>query len=631
MMKPLFLFQITMTILMSGFKCNLAAASNRPNILWLSCEDISPTIACYGDPHAITPHLDRLASEGVLYTHAFTTAGVCAPCRSGIITGMYQSSIGTHHMRSNAKLPPQIMPFPVYLQRNGYYCTNNGKQDYQFDAPSDTWSASGKKAHWRNRRNAEQPFFSVFNYNGCHESGIANDDKYQSVTKDLQPEQRQEPENLTTLPPYYPDNAVTREDWKRNYEVITAMDAWAGKILEELYDDGLEKNTIVFFWSDHGVGLPRAKRWLYDSGTHIPLIIRMPEAYRKHYQIKPGTTSEQLISSVDFCPTVMNLAGIPIPGHIQGQPFLGKQIPAPRQFVFGARDRMDERYDIIRMVRDKRFKYIRNYEPLKTFYQYMNTPEKGATMKELRRLHNTGNLLPFANAYFSPRKPNEELYDCNADPHELNNLADNPAFKRELIRLRRAQLTWVRETKDLGLIPEAVIARLEETIGNRYAILRQEGGDTLASHIAQTAVLASSGVEAIEGLTTAIQASHPAIRYWALTGLGNIGVKAVSKLALVEKHLSDASPAVALAAARALCRMEKPQKALPVLLYWLMNGEQWEQLQAAIVLDEINAQAAPVLDQMRSALDSKIAKNKYVVRVVNRALNEELGTANIVP
>ena len=261
----------------------------------------------------------------------------------------------------------------------------------------------------------------------------------------------------------------------------------------------------------------------------------------------------------------------------------------------------------------------------------MNTPEKGATMKELRRLHHTGNLLPFANAYFSPTKPNEELYDCNADPHELNNLADNPAFKRELIRLRRAQLTWVRETKDLGLIPEAVIARLEGSIGNRYAILRQEGGDTLASRIAQTAVLASSGVEAMEGLATAIQASHPAIRYWALTGLGNIGVKAISKLALVEKHLTDASPAVGIAAARALCRMEKPQEALPVLLCWLMNGEQWEQLQAAIVLDEINAQAAPVLDQMKSALDSKIAKNKYVVRVVNRALNEELGTANIVP
>ena len=359
-----------------------AAENKRPNILWLSCEDISPHLGCFGDEHAITPNIDQLAEEGVRYTNTFTTAGVCAPCRSGIITGMDQTTIGTHHMRCNAKLPPMIKAFSTYLRNAGYYCTNNSKTDYQTDDLRDAWDESSGKAHWRNRK-GQQPFFAVFNFTGCHESGIESESKYKSVTARLKPSQRQDPNKLE-LPPYYPDTPIVREDWKRNYELITAMDAWAGDLIEQLKKDGLYENTIIFFWSDHGVGLPRAKRWLYDSGTHIPLVIRIPERFRADDQGEPGSKDDQLVSSIDFGPTVMNLAGLKIPEYMQGRPFLGSSLPEPREYIFGARDRMDGRYDIIRSVRDKRYRYIRNYEPLKAYYQYMNTPEKGATMKEIR-------------------------------------------------------------------------------------------------------------------------------------------------------------------------------------------------------------------------------------------------------
>lgn len=617
-----------------------AHADERPNILWLSAEDINAHLGCYGDPHAITPHLDQLAEEGVRYTNVYTTAGVCAPCRSGIITGCYQTSLGTHHMRCTATLPSMIRPFPSYLREAGYFCTNNAKQDYQFKTPPGVWDESSGSAHWRQRPDDDRPFFAVFNFGGCHESGIANSAKYNTVTQDLLPSQRQDPQSLTTLPPYYSDTPVIREDWKRNYELITAMDAWAGSLIQQLRDDGLYEDTIIMYWSDHGVGLPRAKRWLYDSGTHIPLIVRIPQKFRSANgaapgQGTPGTVGDELISSIDFGPTLLNLAGIQIPEYVQGQPFLGPQLPEPRQYVYGARDRMDERYDIIRMVRDKRFRYIRNYEPLKTFFQYMNTPEKGATMAELRRLHDAGQLTPTAEHLFSPRKPVEELYDCDADPHEINNLVDDPQYADILQRLRAAHRQWVQDTKDLGLIPEPIIAERREQAGSEYFILRQQDGDAYNEQLGAIAAAASEGIDALPQLVQALRSDDSAIRYWGATGLGNIGEPAKSSgAAEVGKLLQDESSAVRTAAARALCRMGTPDDALPVLIAELTNGAQWERLHAANVLDEIDDQARPVLEEMKVGLEYQPgfnSKGKYRVRVINRALNELQGTSNRVP
>jgi len=604
-----------------------SSSKSRPNILWLSCEDISPHIGCFGDPHAITPRIDALASEGVRYTNAFTAAGVCAPVRSGIITGMYHTTIGTHHMRCKAKLPSFVKAFSSYVRQAGYYCTNNAKTDYQTNDLVDAWDDSGKNAHWKNGH-SEMPFFAVFNFGGCHESGIASASKYRSVTKDLTADQRQDPDKLK-LPPYYPDTPIVREDWKRNYELITAMDTWAGSLIDEVKQAGLYNDTIIFFWSDHGVGLPRAKRWLYDSGTHIPLVIRTPEKFRRRRPGKPGAIDDQLVSSIDFGPTVMNLAGIKIPRHMQGQPFLGANLPAPRDYVYGARDRMDERYDIIRSVRDKRYRYIRNYEPLKTFYQYMNTPEKGATMKEIRRVAAEEKLPPEAELFTSPQKPVEELYDLKTDPHEINNLAANPKYKRILERMRKAHLQWVQDTKDVGLIPKPEIMQREQTYGSRYAILRQPDGDALNKRLGRVAVLASQGKSALKELVKALDDNDAAVRYWGATGIGNIGTEAGSSAERVTAALKDESISVRVAAARALCRMNMPKRALPVLAAALNSEYEWGRLQAAIVLDEINEMARPLEDELKKALSKQ--PNKYIVRVANRALNEMNDTNNTVP
>jgi len=604
-----------------------AAGQDRPNILWLSCEDISPHLGCFGDPHAITPNLDRLAKEGVRYSHAFTTAGVCAPCRSGIITGMYQTTLGTHHMRCSAKLPAHIKAFPQYIRRTGYYCTNSSKTDYQTGDLRDAWDESSGKAHWRNRKNG-RPFFAVFNFTGSHEGDIASESKYRSVTKNLTPSQRQDPAKLD-LPPYYPDTPIVREDWKRNYELITAMDAWAGGHIQALKDAGLYDNTIIFFWSDHGVGLPRAKRWLYDSGTHIPLIVRIPEKFRVAGQGVPDSIDDRLVNSVDFGPTVMNLAGVSVPLHMQGQAFLGADLPAPRQYVFGARDRMDERYDIIRAVRDKRYRYIRNYEPLKTYYQYMNTPEKGSTMKEIRRVHAEGKLPPAARLFMADRKPVEELYDLEKDPHEINNLAGDPKYASRLEGMRRVHQQWLFETRDVGLIPEPEIMSREKQLGSRYAILRQAGAEALMKRLIEVATAASEGPQALPTLLEAMDHEDAAIRYWGATGVGNIGRAAASAEGRMTVALNDESVSVRVAAARALCRMNKPAKALPVLEAELAGEHQWARCQAAIVLDEIDEMARPAEKALKAALSNQ--PNKYITRVANRALNELNNTNNVVP
>lgn len=616
------------SLIVLGLLGSTAAAEKQPNVLWISCEDISPHLGCYGYPKAVTPHLDQLATEGVRYTNACVTAGVCAPCRSAIITGMYQTTLGTHHMRCKAQLPDHVKLFPSYLRQKGYYCTNNSKTDYQLKRiPKGTWDASSGKAHWRNRKKG-QPFFAVFNYTGCHESGIAGTAKYKRVTQNL-PKSHLHDASALTLPPYYPDTPVVREDWKRYYDVISAMDQEVGRLLGQLKADGLEEDTIVLYWSDHGVGLPRAKRWLYDSGMKVPLIVRIPEKYRINNQGRPGTVNEELVSLIDLAPTMLNLAGMPIPKHMQGRAFLGAGLTKPREYLYGARDRMDERYDIIRAVRNKRYKYIRNYQPWKTWYQYMNTPEKGATMKELRRLHNQGKLPAIPNRYFAQSKPVEELYDLTKDPHEIHNLASSAEHQAMLKKMRQAHLEWVLTTRDIGLLPEPEIIEREKKHGNRQAILQGASGLKLMERLRETASAALKGREAIDLLKQRMNDEDPAVRYWAIIGLGNLGSEARPTKEKLQKAMKDSSASVRIAAARAMCHLGEEKQALTTLIQELRSPEEWVRLNAAIVLDEINEKARPAIPALKEALKDR--KNKYVVRVANRALNELQGTKNQVP
>ncbi len=441
----------TIAFLLVAIPASSEPAAKRWNILWISCEDMSPDLGCYGDAYARSPNLDRLATQSVRFTNVFTVAGVCAPSRSGIITGMHPTTIGTQHMRSKGVPPAFVKCFPEYLRAAGYYCTNNNKTDYNFDVPVTAWDEVSTKAHWRGRPDPKQPFFSVFNLTVSHESRIRTPpEDFAKDTARLRPEDRHDPA-IAVLPPYYPDTPVVRADWARYHDLITAMDLQAADLLKQLEDDGLADSTVVFFWSDHGRGLPRGKRWLYDSGIRIPLLVRWPG------KLPAGTVRDDLISSLDWAPTVLALAGLPAPKHFQGRVFLpetGGPSAPPRDYVFAARDRMDETYDIIRAVRDKRWKYLRNFQPEKPYAQPIAYMDEMPTMKEWRRLNGEGKLEGPAALFFRKTKPVEELFDVVADPHEIRDLAGAPEHREVLERMRGALEKWMKDTGDLGLVPE---------------------------------------------------------------------------------------------------------------------------------------------------------------------------------
>lgn len=421
---------------------------NRPNILWISLEDTSPRFGCYGDEVARTPNIDRLAAGGCRFPHAFSTAGVCAPSRASIITGMYSTSIGAHQMRTSSFKrktadhapyetvpPPYVKCFSEYLRAAGYYCSNNSKTDYQFAPPFTAWDDCSDAGHWRNRK-AGQPFFAVFNPTVTHESGMWPKENETLHT---------DPDDVT-LPPTIPDTPQTRETLARHYDNLAKADARVGELLDQLEADGLAKNTIVFLWSDHGEGLPRAKRWLYDAGIRIPLIVRWPGG------LEAGSVSEQLVSLIDLGPTVLSLCNLPAPAHLQGQPFLGRD-NQPREHVFAARDRHDEAYDMVRATRDARFKYIRNFHPELPYFLWIPYRNRQPIMQEMWRLHLDEKLAGAQNLMFEPRPP-EELYDTKNDPFEINNLASDPRHRETLQRLRGVLDAWRQEVGDWGEVQE---------------------------------------------------------------------------------------------------------------------------------------------------------------------------------
>lgn len=612
-----------------------AAMPPRPNILWITCEDTSPHLGCYGYAEATTPNLDKLASEGLRYDLAFSVAGVCAPSRSCLITGMYPTSLGTCHMRCNNPPPENVKCFSEYLRNAGYYCTNNVKTDYNFPVPETAWDESSRQAHWRHRPDPDQPFFAVFNFTITHESKIGTlpDDLGEGERK-LLVDPPHDPAKAD-LPPYYPDTPVTRRHWAHYFDLATAMDRQAGDVLRQLEEDGLAENTVVFFFGDHGVGLPRAKRWMWDSGLHVPFIVRWPG------QIEPGTSTDRLVSFVDFGPTALSIAGVTVPGHMQGIPFLGTFTRSPREYIFAARDRMDETYDLIRAVRDNRYKYIRNYEPERAYDQYLTYPESFPVMQEMRRVERAGDLKGPETLFFRDRKPLEEFYDTATDPHELNNLADSPEYAEKLDRFRDAMNTWMRTNRDLGAVPEFALEDWLEHRGNDsvtvtaakynhlsnaaetiYGMPINDVVDRLNSNDRLTRLWAIKtlgvlGEDAEPILVRAIGEEDSAVAFWAAMALGSYGAHSPASLEALRNAKAEAAMPVRIAAARALYPIDGPKETIPVFLAGLKDPNGFVRLRAAEAIDRLEIDTPEV----RAALEATEGdENQYVTRIAKHAL-----------
>jgi len=621
-MKIINLFSIGIIFLIVSCSVQNQEELPLPNILWITTEDISPQLGCYGFDFVDTPVLDQLAADGVMYTNAIASAPVCAPARTSIITGMHQSSIGGHHMRCTGWFPEEFNYYPQYLREAGYYCTNNSKEDYNLAYNSkEIWDESSNTAHWKNRPDKNQPFFAIFNFTGTHESGTNSKAKHEDVCKDLPPEIMIKP-GEAPLPPYFPDKPIVHELWARYCNNISALDREAERLLNELDEEGVADNTIVFFYSDHGAGIPIHKRWMYDTGLLVPFIVYCPDKYKHlmpHEQSKP---SDELVSFIDLAPTVLNLAGIEIPENMQGRAFLGENLTSEREYTFSSRDRMDERYDMQRAVRDKKFKYIRYYEFPKPFIQYMNTPEKGDIMKAIRSSYEEGTLPEAGVKLMADKKPVEELFDLENDPQELNDLAANPEYKEVLEKMRQAHKDWSVRVADAGLIPEPIL-REWETKYNKpiYNILREN--DVPVDQIQKVALSSELNVF-VENLSH----DNEVVRYWAATGIGNYATagnkEMFEKLSLL---INDEYPLVRIAAARAFCILNQESEGLKTLSAGLKDQNEWTRLNAALVLDEIDEKARPLIPDLQSVMDDQ---NKYVVRVANRALNQMLGTENVV-
>lgn len=438
----------------------------KPNILWLVAEDLSPYIPSFGDSTIQTPNLSRLAAEGVCYDNFYSPSPVCAPSRAAISMGMYPTKIAANHMRTGPWFSPDVsqalmdrmkpywpegiplydaMPpagsrmMSEYLRMEGYYCTNNAKEDYQFRRTLTSWDESSNKAHWRNRKDG-QPFFAIFNFGVTHESQIwskAEDSLWIDEHLDI------------PVPPYLPDTEVGKKDVRRMYSNIKEMDHQVGEILKQLEEDGELDNTIIMWYTDHGGPLPRQKRLLYDSGLKVPMIVRYPN------QQLAGTRNDDLISFIDLAPTVLSVAAIAPPKEMDGRAFLGSyQSKEKAKYIYAAADRFDAVYDRNRAVRDKQFKYIKYYNPEKSMFLKVAYREQMAIMQELHRLKEANQLTAAQALWFRTTKPEEELFDTKNDPHELNNLANDPKYADKLKELRTQCEQWVNSLEDTGLIPE---------------------------------------------------------------------------------------------------------------------------------------------------------------------------------
>lgn len=494
----------------------------KPNIIWITCEDISPYLGSYGCKEAQTPNLDKLATNGIRYTRAYANSPVCAVARSTILSGMHASTIGTHQMRSYVQLPEEIPAYPKVLRNAGYYCTNNSKKDYNsiFERDTSLWDESSKKAHYKNRKEG-QPFFAVFNIFVTHESQLSEKNVTKYINNGQIPEKtRINPADIE-LPPYHPDLPDIRQDWARYHDLITLMDERVGGLLNELEESGLSDNTIVFFYSDHGGQLARSKRFIYNVGTQVPLIIRFPEKWKHLEEKEPGSTENSIVSFVDFAKTVISIAGCEIPEIMQGRVFLGKEKEDAPGYAYFYRDRMAERYDFCRAVTNGNYYFIRNFMPHRPrgrTNRYGYTVQ--ANWRAWEEHFDSGKCDEIQSQFYQP-KTAFELFNTQKDPWHVKNLLQDNQYQKIIEELSDELDKWMVETRDIGLIPEPMFSDLIGE-GKEYKTIYEyaQSKDYAVQRILEAAKMSTSGkLGNIQECFRYIKDENPIIRHWGAYGL----------------------------------------------------------------------------------------------------------------
>lgn len=571
-----------------------ASAAERPNILWLTSEDHGPEMGCYGDANARTPNVDRLAAQGMIFTRVWSVHPVCAPARSAIISGMYAHSSGAMHMRSMVPMPKGTKMFPELLREAGYYATNSEKEDYNLRKTEQTWDESSKAAHWRNRREG-QPFFAVFNSTKSHESQM----RTRPHTAIADPAKMR-------VPAYHPDLPEVRQDWAQYYDKVSEADVDAGARLREIEEAGLADDTIVFYYGDHGSGMPRSKRWPGNSGLQVPLVVYFPPKWRhlapEEYQ--PGGKSDRLVSFVDLAPTVLSLAGLRAPEWMQGQTFAGESSGERQEFLFGARGRMDERGDEVRSVTDGRYVYLRNFHlhtPQGPYIAYQfQTPTTRIWYEQY-----TARKTNDAQSIFwrTPRAP-EELYDLRTDPDEVRNLADSAEHQKIRKRLRAALYQHLSDVRDVCLLPEGEMF-VRSRGASPYDMARDGEVYPFARVLAAADIAARMDGGDIDQLHDLLGDKDDAVRYWAALGVLMRGEDAVrsSKDAL-RKALRDPSPLVRVTAANAIARHWNDSDAKAAIALLAEHADPathgfFVALDALQAIDALGSRSAPVAGRLR--------------------------------
>jgi len=604
-------------------------AQEKPNIVYIALEDITPMMGCYGDTYAKTPVFDKLAEEGIRYTHAYSVGPVCSVSRSSIVTGMYPTTLGTMHHRSNVGQPPAFLEMiPNQMGKAGYF-TANAKRDYNIGGAK--WQAHSKGPVWRKRGDSKQPFFVKFDFGECHSSitKIPEEVIVQQRLNRLKPEDFHDPAKAP-IPPYHPDVPMFRKAWSRYYDSVTQVDYRAGEIIEQLKEDGLWDDTIVIVWADHGVGMPRGKHTVWEQGTHVPLIVRYPKKYQHLAPAKPGAVLDDLVCLMDMGPSVLKLAGIETPDYMHGRALLCKSDAKKRDYVVSNRDRLDSRFEMVRSIRDKRYRYQRNFYPHLPYKPYEDFEFNAPVLRSWVQLAREGKLGDDQEMLTMRFKPVEELYDSESDPHMVRNVAGDPEYA-EVLKLMRSRLDdWMVETRDLGILEEAEVHKRAEGKSAHWEV-----GQELDNYerILETANLQLQGKRAVPELKARCKDSDPAVRFWAVLGLAVITQSAdpetVSGIVpSLKTALQDDSVSVRLSAAEGLCNLGHYKDAVDVLSKALVGLSISAQIRSACILDTQPPEADGALQPAIEYLEDAAAKtNVRKMPGIPYGLNAPFGRA----